>query len=244
METKDYLTLAVSVSAFVVSLVTLLLKGPENRRIIRNQLTDIIGKLNAVQAEARKLSMEKEQERFNPHVNALFAFFNDQRVFLVWQASFLIRQIPKDVSDIEYALIARAFDAIGDQSQADRYWNKCIQSSQGEYYRSMNLRGYASYLFAQGSFEDGRKKFEESVSSLTGDSDRMRHAKGETYLRWALIEREFGFGPEADTLLAKAKATFESLGHKVLKHHGLSILERAENASPAGPKEDRGSAGA
>jgi hypothetical protein len=34
------------------------------------------------------------------------------------------------IMDVEYGLVARAFDVMGDQVLAEEYWGKCIAASQ------------------------------------------------------------------------------------------------------------------
>lgn len=225
METKDYVTLGLSLSALIVSLVTLFLKGPENRRTIRNQLTDALSKLNAVNAEARKLSIEKAADRHTPEVNGMFSFFNDQRAFLVRQAVFLADQIPAHVSDIEYSLIARALGNAGDHVSALTYWSKSIAASKDTLQRAMRLRGFAAYHFEQGDVDSGRKCVKESVSLLAGDDDFRKHTVGETYLRWANLERDAGDALEFGRLMDCAREAFSSIKSKPLRAHGVAVLE-------------------
>ena len=224
MELKDALSLAVALLALGISLLSLLLKGPENRRTIRSQLTDALTKLNTVNAEARKFSIEKEAERHTPTVNAMFSFFNDQRRFLARQAVFLAEQIPEHVTDVEYGLIARAFDNMGDQTLADLYWQKCVSVSQGDYARGLNLRGYAAYQFGQGSYVEARRSYAASIGANAGDSDRARHTVGETYMRWAVNEVENGFKTESESLFERSKVEFEGVRVPRLRAHGLQSL--------------------
>lgn len=227
MENKDYITLGLSLSAFIVSLVSLLLKGPENRRTIRNQLTDALSKLNAVNAEARKLSIEKAAERYSPQVNGMFSFFNDQRAFLVRQAVFLADQIPKHVSDIEYGLIARALGHSGDHILALTYWSKSIDAAKDSTQRAMKIRGFAAYRFEQGDLVGGRECMEYSIK-LTGEKDDFhKHTAGETYQRWANLEKDHGDTLEFDRLRNCARKIFISIESKSLRNHGLSILEKS-----------------
>lgn len=225
MELKDYFTLTISVLAFFLSLTSLLMKGPENRRLIRNQLTDAISKLNAVNAEARKLSIEKAAERHTPNVNGMFSFYNDQRVFLARQAVFLIEQIPQYVSDAEYAVVARAFDSAGDAALATEYWTKCLDSCRTPATRAFQLRGYAAYLFNQGEVVEGRKRYHQSVESTGNVSDRDKHTLGETYLRWSKHELNAGFPEISAELVTKSRQAFESIGFGPLRVHGLEILK-------------------
>lgn len=227
MENKDYITLGLSLSAFIVSLISLFLKGPENRRTIRNQLTDALSKLNAVNAEARKLSIEKATERYSPQVNGMFSFFNDQRAFLVRQAVFLADQIPKHVSDIEYSLIARALGNAGDHVSALIYWSKCINASKNSIQRAIGLRAFGFYRFEQGDPDGGRKCIKESIELVGEKDDFCKHTTGETYQRWANFEKNHGDAFEFDRLRDCAQRIFNSIQSKSLRTHGLSILENS-----------------
>lgn len=150
-----------------------------------------------------------------------------QRGFLVRQAVFLAEQVPKLVSDIEYMLIARALSNAGDQGESLRYWSKAIAASRTENSKALSVRSFAGFCFVHGNFEEGRRHYEESLKLLDGQTDSVRHARGETYLRWGSNEKDAGFLHEAERLFERARIAFEGIGAPGMKRHGLQSLDDA-----------------
>lgn len=133
--------------------------------------------------------------------------------------------MPKLVTDMEYVMVADTLGLIGDFSQSEQYWDKAIKSSPDAYNKSLNIRSYARSLFRQGHYEKGRRKFEESLNTLTIDNDQMRYSKGETYRRWAIAEANASFYTEAERLFELAKTIYENIGNKHLKNTALERLD-------------------
>lgn len=230
METKDYVTFFISVAAFAVSATTLYVKGPENRRTIRNQLTDTISKLLAVNSEERKAVNDLKKDSDNGKRAVLSGAYNDQRIFLADHAAFLTEQIPKFVSDAEYSFIAKAFAQIGDEQRSVSYWNKCLNAAKDDRSRALGTRGLGNYFFEIGNFEDGRQRYRESLSFATGTSDNLKKIRADTYLRWADDELRMGFIKEAEKNYDNAKVVIESIGTLRIKEHWLRILNEAQAA--------------
>lgn len=208
MELRDYAVIAAAtagVAGLVLSLITLLMKSGENNRTIRSQLTDVLARLNAVAAESRKYRIETAKERLTPDQRAMFSFYNDQRLFLVGQARYLIEQIPDHVSHSELSLVAQTLGAIGDHELACHYWENSFEKSPTSFIRGIHSRGFASYLFGQGYTELGRSRFKSSISLIAADSDQRRGDRVETYLRWAVCERYSDFFAEAAELVGQAQ---------------------------------------
>lgn len=228
MELRDYAVFVggiAGVAGFVLSLITLLMKGGENRRTIRSQLTDVLSRLNTVNAESRKFRIETADKKLTPEISGMFSFYNDQRSFLVGQATYLVEQIPKHVSHSEFAVIARAFGSFGDHEKACHYWERCLSCAKSDYAKGLHSRGFAGYLFDQGYYDLARQKFEESISFTSGSDDRNTHTRGETFHRWALAERAAHFYDEAEHLLVRSKLEFDRVQSVQLKKHGIQLVE-------------------
>lgn len=63
----------------------------------------------------------------------MFGFYNDQRLFLVGQARYLIEQIPDHVSHSELSLVAQALGTVGDHELACHYWENSFEKSPSNY---------------------------------------------------------------------------------------------------------------
>ncbi|WP_223530521.1 hypothetical protein [Pseudomonas sp. BF-B-26] len=232
MELRDYAVIAAAVAGIaglVLSSITLLMKSGENSRTIRSQLTDVLARLNAVAAESRKYRIETAGERLTPDQRGMFAFYNDQRLFLVGQARYLIEQIPDHVSHSELSLVAQALATLGDHELACHYWEKSFERSPSNFIRGQHSRGYASYLFDQGYIELGRYRFKSSISLITADSDQRRVDRVETYLRWAASERYSDFLSEAAELVEHAKVELSLVKSQLVRNRCSQKIRNYED---------------
>jgi tetratricopeptide (TPR) repeat protein len=224
---KDYLALTLSVIAVVVSVVAFLLtfrqRASENRRGIRKALTETIADLTSVSLERAKLDRENPSS-MDDKVVGLRRLYNNQRRYLANHAEFLIGQIPDLVTDIDYNALAFAFDAIGDPNKAKRYWELCVEKSPSRPLQAMNLRGYARFLYFQGQFETGRRKYEESLQVELPDTDNMRRILADTYLMWSKTEHDFGFLEEAKRQKEQAISVAKRIGHVGMRNEMLNYV--------------------
>lgn len=151
-----------------------------------------------------------------------------QRRYLADHAEYLAKQIPTLVSDIDYNVLAVAFDAIGDYEKAQVHWESCVRSSVSDPIRAMNLRGFARFLFFQGNTQLGRKKYAESLEIDLPDTDNVRRLRADTYALWARVEMEFGYAEEARRLASQARSTAQRIGHSGMREEFLDSLNRLD----------------
>jgi tetratricopeptide (TPR) repeat protein len=184
-EAKDWVTLGASLSAFIFALISYRQKASEASQARRKQLTDVLQKLSDLNTEMAKFRAAKEGYPSN-----YIAFINDQRRFLLRQAAYISRSIGRLVSPYEYLLIATASDDLNYVEEAERYF-KLATGAKYSIDRAIAVRGYARFLFRQGNPEEARKNFKQALDSFTGETDRHKFYRGETYERWATEEREW-----------------------------------------------------
>jgi tetratricopeptide (TPR) repeat protein len=216
LEPKDFLTLSISSFSLLVSLISFALiyrqRAIENRRAIRQSLTDAVNSLTEVSLAMAKLKIE------NPHappdVVSLRRTYNSSRRYLANHSELLMEQIPKLTTDIDHNVLAVAFDAIGDYERAGAHWNSCVEASPAGPLRAMNLRGLARFLFGQGKFDQGRGKFEESLRINLPDDDSSRGLRADTCAMWSAAERESGFTDEAERRRSQAIQEATRISHK------------------------------
>lgn len=229
MEWKDYITISISSVAFLFALVSFLIsfkqRKYENERTIRKSLTDTISEIAAINVENAKLKAQVKE--LNDDTVEMRRIFNSQRRYLVNHAEYLLNQIPHLATDIDCNIIASAFNSIGDYDKANKFWQLCIEKSPNETIKSMNLRGYARFLYFQGNAQLGRRTYEESLQLNLPDTDNIRQIKSDTYLMWALTESDFRFTDEAKRLFEQAKVACERIGHKQMKKE---MMERINNS--------------
>jgi tetratricopeptide (TPR) repeat protein len=207
LEPKDWATLIISVTALFFSILSFRQKAGEGRLALRRQLTDLLEKLTEMNTEIAKSNHLKEE--YPPHFGRLL---NDQRRFLVRQAAFVASKISDLVSPYEYLVVAGAFDGVDDTYQAERFYQLATKADD-PLDRGISIRAYARYLFNQGRAEEARRYYSEALNCVKGESDRQRHFRGDTYERWATLEREWGNVEDASKLLKEAASEYGALAH-------------------------------
>jgi tetratricopeptide (TPR) repeat protein len=225
---KDYLTLIVSFSALTVATISLFIKRPENRRTIRNQLTDALAKLMTVKVDREKLTLEEQHTYKGRDIHGLMGTYADQRQFLVEQAIFLADQIPDYISDIEYSFIARSLAEAGDHDRTVTYWQKSVEAAKSDRSRALAWRGLAQYYFLIGDFALGRQEYEKSISLARGTTDKLKIIRGDTYLRWASDELKLPAKREALSRYDNARIEFTSIALQKDKDFWLERLKKEE----------------
>jgi len=236
MDTKDIFTLTFSGFAFILSLVTNVLtfrqKRYETERGLRQQITDVIGKLNGVFEQDEQLRREAADDRNNPAIVNLRSFYNGQKLFYARQAIYLMDQA-KHVTEVEYNSLARAFASNDDLPQADDYYERAISVSPTPFYKAINLRGRARILFALGRVDDGRAAFIEALELVAADSDPNMWFHGETHQRWAALERDYQNHKEAEARFKDAELAYKAIRLPARQREGLNNLMAALNPQSA-----------
>jgi tetratricopeptide (TPR) repeat protein len=228
MDTKDIFALTFSGFAFILSLVTSILtfrqKRYETERGLRQQITDVIGKLNEVFERDEQLKREAAGNRNTPAIVNLRSFYNGQKLFYARQAIFLMKQAPKLVTEVEYNSLARAFASNDDLPEADSYYRQAIAVSPTPFYKAINLRGHARILFALGRVKEGRTAFQEALKLVAADNDPNMWFHGETYQRWAALERDYQNHKQADERFKDAETAYKAIRLPARQNDGLANL--------------------
>jgi len=89
-ESKDFLTLSLSLVALIVSLGTFLLRKQEIHRTIRNQLLDLFSKLTSIREEIDKVSKENVDRLDESELGVELDKLGLQKNYLAEQAEYLI----------------------------------------------------------------------------------------------------------------------------------------------------------
>ena len=215
-ETKDWITLVASLAALVVSVMSFRQKTSEGRLALRKQLTDLLEKLTDLNTKIAKFHHLRKTGDLPAHYPRLL---NDQRRLLVRQAASVAEEIRNLVNPYEYLLMAGAFDGVDDIYQAEAYFNRAASGAHTPLDRGIAIRGYARFLFVQNRKQEGRERYAESLKCFLGDTDRLRHFRGDTYERWAAQEREWGDASEANHLFSLAIAEFQTLSNPARRQY-------------------------
>jgi tetratricopeptide (TPR) repeat protein len=227
LQIKDNVTIYISAVALAIAIINFFItvrqKKKEDQRILRSQLTDVLAKIVSLNLENAKLPPHDLLPPGTP--SNIKAFFNDQRRFLVRQAVYIIDQLEPPVGSFEYLMIAVTYDYIDDVSSAKRYFELALQRAEDDINRGIITRSFARFCFSQGEHASARGLFDKAIEIFSGDSDRMKENRGETFYRWAKSEFEWGFSENAEDLFKRARKEFESKLNRVTKERSLSRLD-------------------
>ena len=241
LKSKDILTLGVSLITLCFSLYAILKKKREEERTIRNQLTDIIGKLNDVATEHDTLIYETKDKKRDDYTQRIFMRLGDRTRFLLRQTIFLIKKIPNLVTDMEYVVVAFTSAEIGDLVNADDYWQKAIAVASNSIQKGEHLSAYARFLFNQGDIEEGRMKFQQSIETFKDKVEVKTQARkdlilsylGEIHARWARAEAEYA--PQDGKVkrhLDESRKFYEAIRNQSHKKDGLNNLNAVMSSIP------------
>jgi len=236
METKDYITLTISTLAFIVSVISSVIamsrqKG-QIRTTIREQFSRIVQELITTLADNSVLQSEPLNER-----DGLFysksSSFSHKLSSLARQASALIALEPMIAFDVELSAVAQALNIVGDMPQADNFFQQAIKASPSDFYKIINLRMYAEFLFQQGKHQQGRKVFEDALGIFDNNSDFNKAANGYTYQVWFISEVWNIPSPhgQAEECYKNARGLMESISSSTYRMNLLQSLETARKAS-------------
>lgn len=223
MDTKDILVIALSSTALLVSITSFILtfrqRALENTRGVRKSLTEAISALGDVSLS--RATLDADNPQVTEQITNLRRIYNSQRRYLANHAEYLAAQIPSLVADIDYNVLAGAFDSIGDYDRAQRHCENSVAASTSKPLLAMNLRGFSRFLYFQGNAQLGRKKYHESLEVELPDTDNIRRLRADTYAMWAKTEMDFGHEEEARRLREQTLSAAQRIGHKGMREEFL-----------------------
>ena len=104
------------------------------------------------------------------------------------------------------------------------YWKRAVENAQTEFYKIINMRGYADYLFNQGNHEAGRAQYEGALEFFSNDTDFHKFTNGHTYRMWYFSESTHVSKRLAEQYFERAKGIYESISNEYTRNVGLSDL--------------------
>ena len=237
---KDVVTVSISVSALIISAVATtisIIRGQkEKQRTVRNQITEVLSRIIAGKIENAKLYHETA-EKTPEYFQALSSILNQQNAFLLNQAVYLTDQVPELVTAVEYNTLAAANSDAGDLIMAERYYSKAITVCPNDYYKSLAIRSYAGFLFAQRRLEEAREEFRKAVSLLKGGDNLVRYTNGFTYQMWAWNELNNANSiKRAQELVESASNEFKGIENEAVRKDALRGLQAAIRLPPEIPQ--------
>lgn len=217
------LALMLSAAAFIF---TVLIQTKERRRNIRQTLSTALSDLARINVETSKL--KKDEKESTPETVRIRKNYNSQRGTLVSGADFLMNENSKIVTDADCELMAITYDDIGNTKKAEEYWLMAIKHAPNPTQTHLHQRDYAAFLFDNNREQDGRKYFEQAIGADINDTDENLRCLIDTYLMWALLEKNFGNDNEFNRLMDEAKSACQNIKHRGKKQDMTRLIELAK----------------
>ena len=233
MEPKDFITIAISACAFLVSLVSFIVsrrskkqederKEHEDERALRLLMNDTVSNIRTARIEQAKYFTEHGLT-----AGAVFGLFNYQINSLVRLAVYITERIPALVTDIEFSTLADAFAWTGDRQKAHQYWEAAITASKDEYYETVNRRDFANFLFASGNVGAGREQYKKALDLSPISDDTSKYMTGYTYRMWGWNERAAGNELSAKDYFDKAAEAYRTISVEGMRAFLMAELDQA-----------------
>jgi tetratricopeptide (TPR) repeat protein len=226
----------ISSIALVVSILSAIfsfrLNKIDSRRSVREQLNRTVGELIKLNAENNAMWFVPAGQRDHLYYHKL-GTISQTSASLSRQAVYLAEHDPDLVSDVEFATIAQGLVIAGDQLQAEAFYEKAIKASPSPYYKVVNTRVYADFLFRQGKYQMGRNTYQQALGVLNDDSEFTKYTNGFTCQMWMVSEFNSRFEEEAERYYNQARRLFEKLSNPVFKESIIRGLEKAREGSSA-----------
>lgn len=226
LETKDFFTLFLSFLAIIISVSSYIQKKSENQISLRKQLTEFLEKLTEINLESAKFMHQRLNSKDDLPPDYV-KHLNDRRRFLVRQAAFIADKLEnKDMVDgYEYLLLANNFNVTDDLKRAEKFFKEAIKSNV-KLDRGMAHRKYGQFLFTLNRKKEAEEQFKNALKCFDDENDRIRHFRGDTYERWANLEREWKNNSASENLLKQAADHYQTLDNPAWRHFELKRLNR------------------
>lgn len=236
MDTKDIISISLSVLAFLLSgsatIISLIRSKYEKQRAIKKEITETLGRIVSTALDSAKAYRETAQS--DPaYYQAVSGILNQQNTFLLNQATYLAEQVPTLMTAVEYNTIASAQASAGDLIAADRYYRKAVEVAPNPYFRSLAMRSYAGFLFTQHRFDEARKLFKQAVGLLSGSGDFVHFTNGFTYQMWGWNELNVARAKsQGDIYFEIAASEFMAIENVAVRNDALMRLQLARSGDP------------
>lgn len=251
---KDFFTLAISLLALTVSLVTLLLRRQELQRTIRNQFVEVMNKVSSIDYDLYSIKISaayasgdfeamKESDKLRPQLEAM-----------IDQAEYLIQQIPSLATYVDYRALAQAFSRVDNPYKAEAYWKRALEffhlgptarwrrwcarmlkinSNDKKWYLrllegELRLR-YADFLAQKGDYDGCRKQFRTADELFDSDHDHARWQAGWAQILLARFETGLGHEDTAQDCLKAASERYARIEDEIMRATGLRYVDEYSN---------------
>jgi tetratricopeptide (TPR) repeat protein len=196
----------VGTAALVVSVLTFAWteyrRTMDTRRVVRQQLTDVILRISDL--SVKLAGSPQEGEYLAPAISSAARL-----------AAALVMQLPqKLVNDVDYVTLASvAYDPL----EVKQYYEKAIAICSSPYYRVLARRGYGSRLFEAGDYQAARSQFRAALEDLSDPTDECHARRADIYRIWATCEQDAEDPEQAAKFSELATGEIANINSKFLR---------------------------
>lgn len=249
LETKDLASIIISILALLLSIYaninTEIKTRSETSRTIRLQLTDILDRIIKLELENAKYQKDYNNNDSDYTFN-ISSILNQQNVSLLQQANYLSRELKEELISVnDFITIAVANQRAGFLVEADDFYNKATKKAKNisdRYSEAVATRAYANFLFLTGKIQDGRNKYENSISVLQslptqGQNDLIPYQLALTHQYWGVSESSINNKDSARINFNNARNEFKKITNPFARNQNLEIIDKIEKNMEEGIKE-------
>lgn len=227
------LSTILSAVAIIVSLgsasIAYRLQRSDSQRSAREQLSESVTELIKLNSKNNEMWSTPSENRKATHYQELSSI-SQMAALITRQAVFLVNSYPDMANDADYVAISQGLTLAEDNLLADTYMQKAIDKSPSDFYRIINLRGYADLLFRQGRHESARERYQEALKIFDNNTDFNKATNGYTYQMWMNSEFNSGFPTESELYYQRALTLYNSISNQMTKTNNVSSLKQAKAA--------------
>jgi tetratricopeptide (TPR) repeat protein len=129
--------------------------------------------------------------------------------------------------------LADAFAWTGDREKARQYWEAAVTASKDEYYKIVNRRDYANFLFASGNVGAGREQYKIALDLSPISDDTSKYMTGYTYKMWGFNERAVGNELSAKDYFDRSAEAYKTISIEGMRAFAMTDLEQARQTPSA-----------
>jgi tetratricopeptide (TPR) repeat protein len=229
VDTSTVLSAIAIIVSVASALIAYSLQRSDSQRSAREQLSESVAELinlNSKNYHVWSTAPEHRNATYYQEISSI----SQIAASITRQAVFLVNSYPDMVTDVDYVAIAQGLTLVGDNVLADTYMQNAISKSPSNFYRIINLRGYADFLFRQGRHELAREKYQEAVKIFDNNTDFNKATNGYTYQMWMNSEYYSGFSSESDSHYQRAIGIYNSISNQMMKTYNINSLGQARAA--------------
>lgn len=205
LETKDFATLAVSLIALIVSVVSvrqsISSRKKDAERSARAEFAEIVETMVDLRQKREDIRRELGVEWGKNNNVVTRININDKRELLISRAAYLLHNFDINVSDIQYTIVGVAVVDAGRPAKSLQYFRKSLEVCSNPVARAVARRGYGRTLILSGNLEEGRTEMLAAADEFARlaaepglDAERMRYSCAETFQRliWVGLDLKDG----------------------------------------------------